>query len=287
MHQEHDSFASSTGQTMTGSEWLDLHFDAKRPEYEAQLRAVGIQPGWHVLDAGCGAGSYLPCIAEQIGSSGHVTAVDLAPDNVELVERRLDSLRLPCAVEALVANVVNLPFPNNTFDAVWFANTSQYQTDDELEATLAEFQRVTRPGGLVALKETDGTALRIYPAPAGLIFRWMQATANVGVTQSAGAIRTPALSGRLRQIGLLNVWERATPIVRYAPFDTAMRFTIRGLLSFLAMRAAELDLPAEDREFWSEISDTTALDRFLDNPGCSFMDINILTVGTVPGEAEV
>ncbi|HEY7908831.1 MAG TPA: hypothetical protein VIC60_08140, partial [Thermomicrobiales bacterium] len=53
-------YASSTGQLMTGSEWLDVHFEASRPEYEAMLRSVGLQPGWHVLDAGSGSGSYLP-----------------------------------------------------------------------------------------------------------------------------------------------------------------------------------------------------------------------------------
>ena len=34
--------ASSTGQVFTGGEWLDNHFEAARPEYEAQVRAVGI-----------------------------------------------------------------------------------------------------------------------------------------------------------------------------------------------------------------------------------------------------
>jgi ribosomal protein L11 methylase PrmA len=54
--------ASSTGQALTNTGWLDAHVEANRPEYEAMLRSVAFAPGWHVLDAGCGSG-----ILAQIG----------------------------------------------------------------------------------------------------------------------------------------------------------------------------------------------------------------------------
>jgi hypothetical protein len=59
--------ASSAGQAMTATSYLDAHFEVCRPEYEATLRAVGIQPGWRVLDAGCCGGSFLPPLAEGVG----------------------------------------------------------------------------------------------------------------------------------------------------------------------------------------------------------------------------
>jgi len=121
--------ASSTGQVGTGGAWLDLHFEASRPEYEAQLSAVGVRPGWHVLDAACGSGSFFPLLAELVGPGGRLAALDLAPDNVAIVERRLADWDLPCSVEARVGNVLALPYPDDSFDAVWFANTSQYLTD--------------------------------------------------------------------------------------------------------------------------------------------------------------
>jgi hypothetical protein len=62
--------ASSTGQAMTDGAWLDVHFVTARPEYEAQLRAVGIRPGWRVLDAACGSGAFLPWLAELVGRPG-------------------------------------------------------------------------------------------------------------------------------------------------------------------------------------------------------------------------
>src|SRR4051812_14639672 len=94
--------ASSTGQAFTDGAWLDTHFEVSRPEYEAQLRAVSLRPGWRVLDAACGSGSFLPWLAELVGADGHLAALDLAPDNVALVERRVADWTLPCPVEVRV-----------------------------------------------------------------------------------------------------------------------------------------------------------------------------------------
>jgi ubiquinone/menaquinone biosynthesis C-methylase UbiE len=282
MTQQSNTFASSTGQVMTGADWLDVHFEAKRPEYEAQLRATGIQPGWHVLDAACGSGSYLPCMAQLVGSGGRLSALDLASENVALVERQVLGLHLPCPVDARVGTVVSLPYPDDVFDAVWFANTSQYLTDDELGATLAEFRRVVRPGGLVAVKETDAALFRVFPAPPGLMLRWFQANAGAGNVQAAGTLRAPALPGCLRRAGLLDVWQRWTAIERAAPFGPAARTNVRDTLRYLAELAPKLDLPSADQEIWARFRDPAALDRYLDDPDCALLDVNILTVGTAP-----
>ena len=59
-----DMAMTSTGHMASGASWLDAHFESARPEYEEALRFVGIQPGWSVLDAGCGAGGYVPLLGE-------------------------------------------------------------------------------------------------------------------------------------------------------------------------------------------------------------------------------
>ncbi len=180
MTDQAETHASSTGQGFTGGAWLDAHFEAARPEYEAQLRAVGIQPGWHVLDAACGSGSFLPWLAELVGPGGSLVALDLAPDNVALVERRVAEWGLPCPVEARTGTVLALPYPDAAFDAAWFANTTQYLTDDELATALAELRRVVRPGGLVAVKEADASAGRLLPAPLGFTLRRLLADVAAG-----------------------------------------------------------------------------------------------------------
>ncbi|CAA9556724.1 MAG: hypothetical protein AVDCRST_MAG18-735 [uncultured Thermomicrobiales bacterium] len=85
-------------------------------------------------------------------------------------------------MEAQVGRVLALPYPDASFDAVWFANTSQYLTDDELMTALAEFRRVVRPGGLVAVKEHAGALTAIMPAPPGVTLRGYAAWAAAGST---------------------------------------------------------------------------------------------------------
>jgi ubiquinone/menaquinone biosynthesis C-methylase UbiE len=105
------------------------------------------------LDAGCGGGGFLPLIAELVGSKGHISAIDLAPENIERVDALVENSQFPCAVDTRVGNLTSLPYEDNRFDAVWCANTTQYLTNDELSQMLAEFRRVVRPGGLVAVKK--------------------------------------------------------------------------------------------------------------------------------------
>src|SRR4051812_16808530 len=94
------SHTTSTGFDSSEVGWLDDHFAMARPEYEAQLRAVGIQPGWRVLDAGSGGGGYLPWLADLVGPTGAIVALDLTPENVAALERRVAALALPCPVTA-------------------------------------------------------------------------------------------------------------------------------------------------------------------------------------------
>ena len=61
------------------------------------LRWVGIQPGWHVLDAGCGSGSYLSLLTELVGAQGSVSAIDLASENVQRVEAARQTKLVVCA----------------------------------------------------------------------------------------------------------------------------------------------------------------------------------------------
>ncbi|MCK4241915.1 MAG: methyltransferase domain-containing protein, partial [Dehalococcoidia bacterium] len=43
------------------------------------LKEVGIEPGFHVLDYGCGPGSYTIPLAELVGESGKIYALDIHP----------------------------------------------------------------------------------------------------------------------------------------------------------------------------------------------------------------
>ena len=52
------------------------------------LKDIGLQKGWIVADVGCGAGQLTCWIAEMVGESGHVFAIDSSPEQLELAKKR-------------------------------------------------------------------------------------------------------------------------------------------------------------------------------------------------------
>ena len=107
------SKTTSTGHDMSESSYLDTHFEAMRTEYEAMIRSVGIRPVWQVLDAGSGGGAFLGLLAELVGPEGHISAIDLAPENIKVVKTLVKSRRFDCSVDAKIGEVTVLPYQDN------------------------------------------------------------------------------------------------------------------------------------------------------------------------------
>lgn len=282
------SHASSTGQRFTDTGYLDAHFEANRVEYEELVRMAGLQPGWHVLDAGCGGGNFLPWIADIVGSEGAITALDLAPENVKLAEQRVRDWNLPCSVDAIAGSVLALPFPDGYVDGVWCANTSQYLTDDELDAMLAEFRRVTRPGGLVAIKDVEGWLVRFEPIPEPYRWHYLEAR-GFDDAQIHGTTRTWNMQRFLERAGFTAVRQDTMLIEHRAPLSPPARELWTSFVTYLATNAtrhgAEWRLPAEEMEFWRAIIDDTP-DSVLHHPDFYATEGQVLAVGRVPGVGE-
>lgn len=71
-----------------------------------------------------------------------VAGVDLSTAHVALARA--------AGIDAHVAAAQELPFANASFDALWSMSVLMHMPDPDLEAALAEFARVLRPGGLAA-----------------------------------------------------------------------------------------------------------------------------------------
>jgi len=273
--------ASATGQSATGADWLDAHFQAFLPEYEAAVRGVGIQPGWRVLDAGCGGGGFVPLLADLVGPTGHVAALDPAEDNIARVRARLAAAPLPCPVEARVGSLLALPYPDAAFEAVWLANVLMYLTDEELAPALAECRRVLRPGGLLAAKEMDGGLLLVAPADPSLLARLLEAGSRVAVPIQ-GFLRSRMLHGWWQRAGFVAVRQRAVPIERRAPLDPANGRYVGELLALWRGFAESLPISDADRATWQALTDPTAPAYLLDQPDFYHCDGNYVVTGRVP-----
>ncbi len=260
--------ASSTGGVLANVDWLDIHFEACSLEYTLMLHSVGLQAGWHVLDAGCGSGSYLPLLAEIVGAAGHITALDLMPENIAIVEQRLKTWKLPCPVSVEIGSLSTLPYPDQHFDALWSSNVTQYFSDAELSKVLAEFRRVVRPGGLVAIKDVDMQLMRVYPAPPFLVSHLSEVSIRdgSGSAQSQGSLRGRELRRWLEHAGFERVWQRTTVIERWSPLRTVERQLFVEWLAYLAFVAEERGVPETDLVLWRSVRDPTSSGHLVDHP---------------------
>jgi arsenite methyltransferase len=279
---------SSAGHALAAGAYLDAHFAMCRPEYEAMLRSVGLQPGWRVLDAGCGRGNYLPLIAEAVGQTGEIAALDLVPENIAAVTQSVAAWGLRTPVTTHVGTIVSLPFPGDTFDAVWCANTTQYLTDDELATALREFRRVVRPGGLVAMKDATSNHLMYAPADPLVYARLLAAICDRYVS-IAGVLRSPQTRRWLEAVGLEAVWQRITLIERWAPLDpfARERITISLLsLSEIALRD-DVHLSERDKEFWRRQRDPASPEHLINQLDFYWCEGHVLAAGRVPNRPVV
>lgn len=260
-----------------------MHFEACRPEYEDMLHAAGIQRGWRVLDAGCGGGSYLPLLAGLVGETGRVDAVDLAAENVDAVGRRPDLQHAPCPVSARVGSVTALPYSDESFDAVWCANTTQYFDDEGLLTVLAELRRVVWPGGLVAIKDVDVQLARFHPADSFLVNHLSEASLlDRTDAQARGSLRGRELRRWLESAGLEGVWQRTTLIERWAPLRPEERNFFGSWMAHLARLAEERGVPEEDLVAWRALRDPDAPDHLVDHPEFYACEGQVVAVGRVP-----
>jgi ubiquinone/menaquinone biosynthesis C-methylase UbiE len=267
---------ASTGLAYTSADIVDLHFDACRVTYLDLVGRAGFQPGWHLLDAGCGTGRFLPHLAELVGARGRLTAIDLAPENVHLVRTRYATL--PALADVAQGDVTDLPYADDTFDAVWCANTVQYLDDDQLRRALAQLRRVVRPGGLVAVKDLDASTITARPCPPFLFadfFRTAAATSGY----ARNLLRTRDHYLFLRAAGLADVRQYTVLSEHFAPFTPAERaFYGRTCAGLAALALAAGPDPA-----WQAMLDPADRANWLNAPHAYIAEGATLTAGIVPG----
>jgi arsenite methyltransferase len=175
-----------------------------------------------------------------------------------------------------------LPFPDQTFDAIWNANVAQYLDESELAVTLDEFRRVLKPGGVLALKDGDFSALQVFPVPPTVLWRLLDAWERRGDQQIRGLLGSLALTDRVRRSGFAQVRRTVTFIEGSAPLRPAEAQFVIGLAKFFAALASEFDLPRADIEYWGSIIDPLSPKYILGEPDLYLREAAVLVVGQKP-----
>lgn len=122
------------------------------PVYRHLLTALGLPRGTRGLDAGCGPGGLFHSLIEATGGSGEIVGVDASAAHRAAAEREVARQGLRERVRVEEADLQRpLPFADATFDWVWCADVLWRSLVPDPVATVREFRRVVKPGGVVAV----------------------------------------------------------------------------------------------------------------------------------------
>ncbi len=139
----------------------------ERKYAEIALEHLSIGEGEAVLEIGFGTGHCLKRIAELVGQTGRAYGIDISSGMMEITMRRLEKAGLIDRVELYRGDAANLPFKNNTFDAVFMSFTLELFDTPEIPKVLEQIKRVLKPEGRLGIvsisKENGGSVfLRLY-----------------------------------------------------------------------------------------------------------------------------
>jgi len=113
------------------------------------LEEAGIEPGFRVLDYGCGPGSYVTVAAELVGKTGKVYALDINPLAVQRVQN-IASKRKLTNVETICSDC-RTGLPDNSVDVVLLYDT--FHLLNNPNEVLEELHRVLKPEGILSFSD--------------------------------------------------------------------------------------------------------------------------------------
>lgn len=178
----------------------------------------------NVLELGCGTGTYSANFAKNPWT---LTAIDIVPEFISLTKRRVKLLR------ALNADARNLPFNNNSFDAV-IGNAVLHHIIP-LQGCLSETFRVLKPGGRVVFTEPNMINPHIFLQKNILFLKEM-----AGDSPEETAFIRWRLAKQLKKQGFINV--KVEPFDFLYPF---MPISFIGLIRSIGQAAEKIPIIRE------------------------------------------
>jgi MPBQ/MSBQ methyltransferase len=140
----------------------EFHTRGRDATSELAQRA-DVKPSARVLDAGSGVGGPSRYLAAEFGC--HVVGIDLSAEFCEVATMLADRVGLAHLVEYRQGDIAALPLGDGEFDVVWTQHAAM--NVPEKAAMYAEFRRVIRPGGTLALYDVIAgpAGPAIFPEP--------------------------------------------------------------------------------------------------------------------------
>ncbi len=133
-----------------GAPWLIRESRQREEDCVTMLQQLELKPGMVVCDMGCGNGFYTLKMAEQVGPSGKVLAVDIQPEMLRLMEARAAEAGLE-NITSILGTLVNPRLPPDSLDLILLVDV--YHEFSHPEQMLKAMHRALKPEGVAVLVE--------------------------------------------------------------------------------------------------------------------------------------
>jgi demethylmenaquinone methyltransferase/2-methoxy-6-polyprenyl-1,4-benzoquinol methylase len=204
----------------------------EEPEARRLIADLALPAGSRGLDVGCGVGLYTLWLAEAVGAAGQVIGVEPKAERVDAARETTAAAGRPAARLAFQeGDATALPFPDRSVDWL-FCGDALHHVPDTGRA-LREFARVTRPGGLVVIKESQALSAMYLPGHPDLERRLQQAEterSRAEAGEQSFQERRQRTLGSLREAGLARPEARSYLLQRRAPLAPVDREYIQRVV---------------------------------------------------------
>jgi PelA/Pel-15E family pectate lyase len=134
-----------------GAPWLVRRSRERQEECSTLLQSLRVQAGDVVCDLGCGNGFYTLPLAEMVGPTGRVLAVDIQKQMLTLLRRRAEHKGLAERIVPILSTPTDPKLPEGGVDLVLLVDV--YHELSHPEAVLLALRKSLKPGGRIVLAE--------------------------------------------------------------------------------------------------------------------------------------
>jgi demethylmenaquinone methyltransferase/2-methoxy-6-polyprenyl-1,4-benzoquinol methylase len=236
---------------MSGNPVIQGSYDMntlREPVLHALIHDLNLPQGSHGLDNGCGIGLQAVMLAEEVGTIGHVTGLDISSEILDVGRGIIDNAGMSERVSLKQGDIAALPFDNETFDWALSFDCVGYGPGNK-HHLLSEMKRVVKSGGLIAVAAWSSEML--LPGYPELEARLDSTASGIApfVKGSEPALHLSRTLGQLRKLGLTETAAKTYAGSVFAPLDETSR---RALESLFEMRWPNVETeltPPEIAEF--------------------------------------